>query len=110
MKLLLDQNLSRRIVPLLQQTFPGTTQTALVGLERASDGEIWEYAKSGGYTIVTKDDDFLGLLSISGYPPKIILLTMGNCSNQYVAEVLIRSTDNIQKFLTDSQVGLVEVY
>lgn len=110
MKLLLDQNLSRRIVPLLQQTFPGTTQTALVGLERASDSEIWEYAKSGGYTIVTKDDDFLGLLSISGYPPKIILLTMGNCSNQYVAEVLIRSTDNIQKFLTDSQVGLVEVY
>lgn len=35
MKLLLDQNLSRRLLPHLQSHFPGTTQVALVGLERA---------------------------------------------------------------------------
>jgi hypothetical protein len=33
MKLLLDENLSRRIVPFLQSDFPGTTQVALEGIE-----------------------------------------------------------------------------
>ena len=45
MKLLLDENLSRRIVPFLQAAFPGSTQIALLGLETASDSEIWQYAK-----------------------------------------------------------------
>ena len=43
MKLLLDENLSRRLIPFLQQDFPGSTQVALIGLERADDGEIWEF-------------------------------------------------------------------
>ena len=36
MKLLLDENLSRRIVPFIQNSYPGSTQVALVGLERAN--------------------------------------------------------------------------
>jgi predicted nuclease of predicted toxin-antitoxin system len=31
MKLLLDENLSRRIVPFLQTAFPGSSQVALLG-------------------------------------------------------------------------------
>ena len=37
MKLLLDENLSRRVVPFLQTAYPGSTQVALAGMERASD-------------------------------------------------------------------------
>ena len=37
MKLLLDENLSRRILPFLEADYPGSTQVALIGLERASD-------------------------------------------------------------------------
>ena len=47
MKLLLDENLSRRIIPFLQIAFPGSTQVALMGLESASDSEIWQYAAKG---------------------------------------------------------------
>jgi predicted nuclease of predicted toxin-antitoxin system len=51
MKLLLDENLSRRIVPFLQTIFPGSSQVALLGLawlglEGANDSEIWQYAKT----------------------------------------------------------------
>ena len=42
MKLLLDENLSRRIVPFLQSAFPGSTQVALLGLETASDSQMQE--------------------------------------------------------------------
>ncbi|MDP2823236.1 MAG: DUF5615 family PIN-like protein [Sulfuritalea sp.] len=44
MKLLLDENLSRRLVPFLQYEFPGSTQVALVGLEQADDRTIWHRA------------------------------------------------------------------
>lgn len=55
MKLLLDENLSRRLVPFLQAAYPGSTQVALEGLERASDLGIWQYAKAHDFVIVTKD-------------------------------------------------------
>lgn len=53
MKLLLDENLSRRLVPFLQQDFPGTSHVVLLGLESASDREVWDVAKVDGYVIVT---------------------------------------------------------
>jgi len=39
-KLLLDENLSRRLAPALQACFPGTSQVTLLGLERATDAEL----------------------------------------------------------------------
>ena len=51
MKLLLDENLSRRIVPFLQTDFPGSSQVVLLKLESASDSETWQYAKDNGRRI-----------------------------------------------------------
>jgi len=109
-KLLLDENISRRIVPALQQEFPGTTQVALVGLDRTEDRTLWEFAKTGGFTIVSKDDDFFGLLSMLGYPPKVILLALGNCTNQQIIDALLRSRSEIEAMLANDDVGVVEVY
>lgn len=35
MKLLLDENLSRRLIPFLQHDYPGSSQVVLLGLEAA---------------------------------------------------------------------------
>ena len=40
MKLLLDQNLSRRLIPALEIHYPESTQVALIGLEKSTDKEI----------------------------------------------------------------------
>lgn len=40
MKLLLDENLSRRLVPFLQHDYPGSDQVVLLGMESASDKEV----------------------------------------------------------------------
>lgn len=45
MKLLLDKNLSRRIIPQIEIYYPDSTQVAMVGLERATDFEVWQYQK-----------------------------------------------------------------
>jgi hypothetical protein len=44
MMLLLDDNLSRRIVPFIQDHYPLSTQVALVRLEQADDKTIRQYA------------------------------------------------------------------
>lgn len=61
MKLLLDENLSRRLVPKLLDVFPGTIHVADVDILRTPDPEIWQYAKVNDFTIITKNDDFLAL-------------------------------------------------
>ena len=81
----------------------------LVGLEKADDRKIWEFAKAGGYVIVTKDDDFLDMHSVLDSPPKIILLGLGNCTNRQVAEALIGSKAEIEAALSKEDTGFVEV-
>ena len=53
MKLLLDENLSRRLIPFLQHDYPGSSQVVLLGLEAASDSVVWRTAKDHGFVIVT---------------------------------------------------------
>ena len=74
MKLLLDENLSRRIVPFIQDAYPDSTQVALVGVEKMSDKMIRQYAIDHNYIITTKDADFDEMNLVYGQPPKIIRL------------------------------------
>ncbi len=53
MKLLFDQNLSRRLPARLSDLFPESTQALLVGLDRAEDRVLWEYASANDYVIVS---------------------------------------------------------
>lgn len=57
MKLLLDENISRRVVPFIQDLYPESTQVALVGLENTDDKVIRLYAIDNDFVIVTKDAD-----------------------------------------------------
>ena len=110
MKLLLDENLSRRLVPALQKDYPGSTQVALLGMEQATDLQIWEVAKINEYVIVTKDEDFQGLLSVRGFPPKIILLALGNSTNRQTLEVLCSAKNKITAALADPEIGFIELF
>jgi predicted nuclease of predicted toxin-antitoxin system len=69
LKLLLDENLSRRLVAALQERFPGSSQVALLGLERASDAQLCDHAARHGFVICSKDDDFRRLVAARGYRP-----------------------------------------
>lgn len=110
MKLLLDENLSRRMVPVLEQKYPGTTQVALAGLERASDRDIWSYAREHGYVIVTQDSDFHELSVLLGMPPKVIWLQAGNQSRQFIVDMLIDQCESIEIALADESVGVLELF
>jgi len=62
MKLLFDQNISFRIVPMLNlPAFEDCRHVKAVGLNNCNDSDIWLYAKQYGYTIVTFDSDFFDI-------------------------------------------------
>ncbi len=74
MKLLLDENLSCRLVHRLADLFPDSTHVAVAGLLHSPDTSVWEHAKAGDYAIVTADADFYELAITFGPPPKVIWL------------------------------------
>ncbi len=110
MKLLLDENLSRRIVPMLQADYPGSSQIALLQLEAATDRQIWEYAKANDYVIVTRDSDFHELSTLYGSPPKIIWLKTGNQSKGSTLRGLIDHKISIFSVLLQEDKGCIEIY
>lgn len=109
MKLLLDENLSRRLVPLLQPHYPETTHVCFTGLERATDAEIRIFSARQGYVIVTRDGDFNDLAVMHGAPPQVIRLRIANCRNDHVARLLIDRQDDLRRRLDDPTIALVEL-
>ncbi len=109
MKLLLDENLSRRVVPLLQAAFPESSQVVLEGLEQSSDLEVWQYAKNHGFVIVTKDSDFYELSLLHGTPPRVICLQVGNVSKGKVMELLLDHREAIEQRFADPETAYIEI-
>lgn len=78
MKLLFDENISFKLCKLLGDIYPDSTHVRFVGLENKNDSEIWQYAKEGGYIIITQDSDFNDLSIINGFPPYVVWIKSGN--------------------------------
>ncbi len=109
MKLLLDENLSQRLVPALQAAYPDSTQVSLIGLAGAEDGAVRQHAGAHGFTLVTKDDDFVEWASHRGPPPVVIRLTLGNCRNQRVLAVLLEHRERFEQAVARPSTSLLEV-
>lgn len=109
MKLLLDENLSRRPVPFLQNEFPGSTQIAMIGLEQADDRTIWRHAKEYGYIIVTRDADFEELSAIHGAPPQVIWIRVPNQAKAAVLKLLLTHRAVLNEALHEQGVACVEL-
>ena len=109
MKLLLDENLSRRLVPFLQEAFPGSSQVVLLGLERAQDKDLWEYAKANGFVIVTNDADFEELSLVNGAPPHVVWLKGNNLSKSAVLTLLTTHASAIREAVETENRACVEI-
>lgn len=110
MKLLLDQNISRKLVKELEDLFPRSNHVYPLGLQKTSDKEIWNYARDNGFIIVTQDSDFSERSLIYGYPPKIVWLRTGNVSTQNIKRLLRQYSQDIISFEKDKTLGCLQIY
>ena len=107
MKLLLDQNLSRRLVGRLSNEYPGSGHVTEVGLDIASDRAIWEYAGERDYVIVSKDTDFRQLAFLYGPPPKVVWLRVGDVSTSVIEGLLRGSAARLEEFADSDEESLL---
>lgn len=103
LKLLLDENLSDRIVPLILDLYPGSSHVKQHELAHADDQAIWNFARYHSYMIVSKDADFHQLALLAGAPPKVLYLRLGNASTTSIIERLRRDFASIQAFAVDAE-------
>jgi predicted nuclease of predicted toxin-antitoxin system len=110
MKLWIDAQLSPTLAPWINKNFDGVEAVALrdIGLRDAEDKEIFESARQAGAVVMSKDSDFVELLSRRGPPPQLIWITCGNTSNARMRTVLSDAL-KIAIDLLNSGEGLVEI-
>lgn len=110
MNLLFDPNLSRKLVPRLANLFPDSSHVQFHGFTEAMDSEIWEFAKSQEFCIVTQDADFAERSRLYGSPPKVIWLRCGNTPTSNVEAILRSGAEEIQEFLDSANLDCLELY
>jgi len=105
--LLLDENLSFRLVRRLGDAFPGIRQVKEVGLERAEDGAVWSWARAHDLAIVSKDDDFRQRAQYFGAPPEVVWLCAGNCATDDIERLLRARDGDIKAFLDEPETAIL---
>ena len=107
MKLLLDENLSRRLVPRLSELYPGSAHLSTFGLLARPDREIWAFAQREGFIIVSTDSDFYALATALGPPPKVVWLRRWTHPTRDAEFVLRRDAIRLAEFAADADLGFL---
>ncbi|MBI4318189.1 MAG: DUF5615 family PIN-like protein [Chloroflexi bacterium] len=105
MKLLFDENLSPRLVEQLASDYADSAHVEGVGLRGAEDQRVWDFARTNGLTIVSKDTDFRERSFAEGFPPKVIWLDVGNSGTRAIATLLKRERTRVGDLSTERRAG-----
>ena len=107
MKLLLDENLSPRLLLRLRSLFVDLAHVRDVGLRGADDKSIWDWAKTNGYTVITTDADFVAMSQSLGYPPKVIHIERCDFPARVIEDLLRRCAVQISEFDKEETAGVL---
>lgn len=90
-------------------SFPDSVHVRECNLLGQTDEDVWEYARSNGYTIVSKDSDFQQRSLLYGHPPKVVWLRIGNCTRQELVHLIDAHTQEILAFDRDTSESVLVV-
>jgi predicted nuclease of predicted toxin-antitoxin system len=85
---LVDVNLPPGLCDWLRHRGQQAVHLADVRGLRMPDGQVWQRAGAAREVIVTKDADFRERSLVFGQPPQVLLVAVGNCSNQRLFKLL----------------------
>ena len=109
MRLLVDENLSPKIVRLLDGRFPGTVHVASVGLAGSGDEAIWRYARDNGFVVLSKDSDFNQRALLRGGPPKVVWLRVAEMRTNEIAATVLATADELERFDIDGEQSVLVI-
>src|SRR5207237_9278312 len=100
-------SLSRKLVVRLADLYPESAHVAEVGVLGSRDREVWEYAKTRNFVIVSADSDFYDLATTIGPPPKVVWLRRWTHPTRDAEQVLRREAIRITEFAADPELGVL---
>lgn len=71
------------------------------------DCEIWEFAKTRDFVVVSTDSDFYELATTIGPPPKVLWLRRWTHPTRDAEQVLRREAIRITELLADPELGVL---
>jgi len=108
MKLLIDNQLPLQLAMFLRGRGHECTHVRDVGLDEASDLEVWTRAGDEGRIVASKDEDFIALANRPGDTGRLIWVRLGNCRNTALIEAFDRAHDELVRAFESGQ-RIVEV-
>ena len=108
MRFLVDAQWPPSLARFLVELGEEATPCRDLGLRDADDDVIWRFATSGGWCIVTKDEDFAIRCMTDMIGPPVVWLRIGNSTNPALFQWLSTLWLNVVHELRTGQV-LVEV-
>jgi predicted nuclease of predicted toxin-antitoxin system len=109
MKLLIDQNLPPRLVPLLQGAFPGTVHVNAIGLGGAPDIALWRFAQSERFDIMTRDEDFAALAIRRVGDICVVWVRAGNLALRDLLQRIAFAMPSIHAALRTRSLRIIEI-
>jgi predicted nuclease of predicted toxin-antitoxin system len=106
-KFVLDENLSPRLIARLTELFGEINHVRNVGLQRADDRAIWDWAQRTDHIVITTDGDFVALSRRLGSPPKVIHLVRCNFPFHVIEDLLRKNAIRIAAFANDPEAALL---
>ncbi len=107
MKLLFDENLSRKLVVRLAELYPASAHVVEFDLLESPNREIWELAKARDFVIVSTDSDFYELATTVGPPPKVVWLRRWTHPTRDAERILRREAIRITEFGAHPELGVL---
>jgi predicted nuclease of predicted toxin-antitoxin system len=109
-KLLVDENISYRILKYIDEKFVGSQHVSTMKKGRVSDLQIWKYAKEHDFIIATYDQNFYEWQLLRDFPPYIVWLRFGNAPTKKIAKNLNAHKNKIMNMLSSENVGILEIH
>jgi predicted nuclease of predicted toxin-antitoxin system len=107
-RILLDQNLSRKLIRKLIDVLPGLESVYDHDLIAASDPFVFDWVRRSAFAaVISADRDFVLLAERLGPPPKVSRLERCDYSSAVLEQLLRRDIMRIQAFLQSSRGVLV---
>ena len=111
MRFLLDECLSQRLVPLLEEAGHDVLHVVDSGLAGGIDHDVLEMARTDGRVLVSSDTDFGELLARAGTAlPSLVLFRQGNRAPEHQAATLLGNLEQIAEDVTTARkLGAAEI-
>jgi predicted nuclease of predicted toxin-antitoxin system len=108
LRVLLDQNLSPKLIRKLIDVIPGLESVYDHGLIGATDPFLYDWARRSGFAaLLSADQDFVNLAERLGPPPKVIRVERCDYRSAVIEQLLRREAVRIHAFLESGRAVLL---